>query len=55
MAEYRRLDISEVGEVTVVRFRDQKIIEDINIQELGRELFRLIEVENRTKLLLNFS
>ncbi len=55
MAEYRRLDISEVGEVTVVRFRDQKIIEDINIQELGRELFQLIEVENRTKLLLNFS
>ncbi|HUT11329.1 MAG TPA: STAS domain-containing protein [Thermoguttaceae bacterium] len=55
MAEYQRLDVNEVGEVTVVRFRDQKIIEDINIQELGRELFRLVEVENRGKLLLNFS
>ncbi len=55
MAGYRRLDVNEVGEVTVVRFRDQKIIEDINIQELGHEMFRLVEVENRQKLLLNFS
>ena len=55
MAEYQRLDVNEVGDVTVVRFRDQKIIEDINIQELGRELFELLEVEKREKLLLNFS
>ncbi len=55
MAGYRRLDVNEVGDVTVVRFRDQKIIEDINIQELGHELFRLVEEDNRGKLLLNFS
>ena len=41
--------------MTVVRFRDHKIVEDINIQELGSEMFQLIEVENRDKLLLNFS
>ena len=55
MAEYRRLDVNEVGDVTVVRFRDRRIIDDINIQELGQELFRLIEQDNRGKLLLNFS
>jgi anti-sigma B factor antagonist len=55
MPEYRRLHVSEVGDVTVVRFRDNKIIEDINIQELGQELFQLIEAENRKKLLLNFA
>ena len=55
MAEYRRLEVSEVGDVTVVRFRDQKILDDLNIQELGQELFRLVEVENNKKLLLNFS
>ena len=55
MAGYRRLDVNEVGDVTVVRFRDQKIIEDINIQELGQELFRLVEADNRRKVLLNFS
>jgi anti-anti-sigma factor len=55
MTGYRRLDVHEVGDVTVVRFRDRKIIDDINIQELGQELFRLIEQDNRQKLLLNFS
>ena len=55
MADYRRLEVTEVGDVTVVRFRDQKILDDLNIQELGRELSRLVEVENREKLLLNFS
>ena len=55
MANYRRLEVKQVGDVTVVRFRDHKIVEDINIQELGSEMFQLIEVENRDKLLLNFS
>jgi anti-sigma B factor antagonist len=55
MVAYKRLDVNEVGDVTVVRFRDRKIVEDINIQQLGQEMFRLIEVENRDKLLLNFS
>lgn len=55
MTAYRRLDVSEVGEVTVVRFRDHKIVEDINIQQLGQEMFHLVEVDNCAKLLLNFS
>lgn len=55
MTGYRRLDINEVGDVTVVRFRDRKIIDDMNIQELGQELFRLIENDDRRRLLLNFS
>jgi len=55
MAEYQRLDVNEIGDVTVIRFRDQKIIEDINIQELGQELVRLVEADRREKLLLNFS
>ena len=55
MAGQRRLEVNEVGEVTVVHFRDQKIIEDLGIQELGQELFHLVEVDNRKKLVLNFS
>ena len=55
MNEYQRLDVNEVGDVTVVRFRDHKIVEDISIQQLGQELFHLVEVDNRDKLLLNFS
>ncbi|MFW5692971.1 MAG: STAS domain-containing protein [Thermoguttaceae bacterium] len=55
MPEYRHIEVNEVGDVTVVRFRDRKLIEDIRIQELGQELFGLIDSENRDKLLLNFS
>lgn len=55
MAGQRRLEVNEVGEVTVVHFRDQKIIEDLGIQELGQELFHLVEADNRKKLVLNFS
>lgn len=53
--EYRRLDLTKVGDVTVVRFRDHKIIEDINIQELGQELFQLVETDGCDRLLLDFS
>ena len=55
VTQYRRLDIKEVGDVTVVQFRDRKFFDDINIQELGKELFRLVEVDGRKKILLNFS
>jgi len=54
MAQYRRLTISDVGDVTVVRFVDRKILDELNIQELGQELFQLVEEENKTRLLLNF-
>src|SRR5262249_31813412 len=52
---HRRLQLSEVGDVTVVRFVDRKILDEANIQELGQELFQLIEEEDRKNLLLNFS
>jgi anti-sigma B factor antagonist len=55
MTAYQRLDVDQVGDVTVVRFRDHKIIEDINIQELGQEMFRLVEADGRERLLLDFS
>jgi anti-sigma B factor antagonist len=55
MSKYRRLNISDVGDVTVVRFKDHKIVEDLNIQELGHELFQLVEEDHFTKIVLNFS
>lgn len=55
MAVYRRIEINEVGEVTVVRFIDRKILDEAAIGELGDELFALVEKENRGALLLNFT
>ncbi len=55
MTVHRRLEVTEVGEVTVVRFVDRKILDEAAIQELGRELFQLVEEDGRRSVLLNFS
>jgi anti-sigma B factor antagonist len=55
MATNRHLEVSDVGDVTVVRLTDRKVVDEANIQELGKELFNLVEEENRKNLLLNFS
>ena len=55
MSQQQRLSVSEVGDVTVVRFVDQKILDEARIQQLGQELFNLVEVDGRSKILLNFS
>jgi len=55
MPETRRIVVTENGDVTVVNFVDRKILDESNIQTLGRELFALVEKENRKKILLNFS
>lgn len=51
----RRLEVAESSQVSVVRFKDQKIIDPEAIQELGDELFTLVEKDNRPKIVLNFA
>jgi anti-sigma B factor antagonist len=53
MANYERITVNEMGDVTVVGFVDRKILDVENIQALGNELFSLIE-DGRRRLLLNF-
>jgi anti-anti-sigma factor len=53
MPAYKHFDITEVGDVTVVRFRNPRIAEDID--DLGNELYGLVENDRRQKLLLNLS
>ena len=55
MSGHRRVELSEVQDVTVVRFLDRKLLDAANIQELGDELFGLVERDKRKRLLLNFS
>src|SRR2546423_15697569 len=51
----RRLETEEIGDVTVVNFIDRKILDEQNIQKIGEDLFHLVDAENRSKILLNFS
>jgi anti-sigma B factor antagonist len=54
MAAQKRLKVNQIGDVTVVQFVDRKILDEANIQELGQELFELIEEQGKKDLLLNF-
>ena len=50
----RRLEVEDVGDVTVVNFTDRKILDEQNIQAIGEQLFSLVDEMGRRKLLLNF-
>ena len=50
----QRIDVTKSGDVSVVKFRDRKILDEAAIQELGSELFALVEVDNRKTILLDF-
>jgi anti-sigma B factor antagonist len=51
----RRLELEEVGDVTVVSFVDKKILDEQNIQIIGEQLFDLVDNQGKKKLLLNFA
>jgi anti-sigma B factor antagonist len=51
----RRLEVEDIGDVTVVNFTDKKILDEQNIQIIGEQLFSLVDDLGRRKLLLNFS
>ncbi len=50
----RRLELEEVGDVTVVSFVDKKILDEQNIQTIGEQLFDLVDNQGKKKILLNF-
>src|SRR6185503_16839149 len=51
----RRLEVENIGDVTVVNFVDRKIIDEQNIQVIGEQLFSLVDEDGMKKILLNFS
>ena len=54
MADHRRINVEEIGGVTVARFVDKKILDETNIQNIGAQLFALVEEDGRKKILLDF-
>jgi anti-sigma B factor antagonist len=50
----KRLEVEDIGDVTVVNFTDKKILDEQNIQIIGEQLFSLVDELGRKKLLLNF-
>ena len=54
-APRRHLRLETIDDVTVVSFVDTKIVTEDNIQEVGDQLYSLVEDEGHKRLLLNFS
>jgi len=50
-----RLKFHEQGDVMVVEFKDSKILDDTVIQEIGDELFGLVDKQFRPKMVLDFT
>ena len=55
MAASRRIDVEEVGEVTIASFVDKKILDENNIQQIGSQLFALVEEDGRKRIVLDFA
>lgn len=54
MSKDRRIDIEEIGAVTVVRLLEKKILDEANIEALGQELYALVDRDGRRKVVLDF-
>ena len=51
----RRIDIEDIGDVTIATFIDKKILDETNIQIIGNQLFGLVDEDQRSKIILDFS
>ncbi len=50
----RRIDIEDMNGVIVATLLEKKILDEPNIESLGRELFALVDTEGRRKIVLDF-
>ncbi len=55
MAARANLLIQSIRDVTIVNFGDSSILDTLQIEQIGAELYDLVDNKNRKKLLLDFS
>ncbi len=53
-ARRSRLEVEDQGDIAIVTFIDRKILDEQNIMKIGEDLFSLVSVYGRKKILLNF-
>jgi len=46
---------SKIGEVVVVNFMTSQVLDEMNVQQLGRELEQLFDKEHAVKMVINFA
>jgi anti-sigma B factor antagonist len=54
MTDRRRMSVTKIGDLATVRFTDKKIVDSGNIEEMGEEMFSLVDKDHIKHVLLNF-
>ena len=54
MSDRKRMVVTKVGDLAVVRFTDRKIVDSANIEEMGDEMFTLGDKDKFKDVRLNF-
>jgi len=55
MTSFQRLQVTQQDDVVVVEFVDRKILDAASIQQLGGELFSVVDSRPEIRLVLDFS
>lgn len=54
MSDFQCIDLNDVEDVSIVKFRDEKVVDPARIEAMGTELFSLASGEKPKKVLINF-
>ena len=54
MAEEGKLMVQTIQGITVVIFEDESILDPLQVQDIGQKLHRLVEDEDRQRMILDF-
>ena len=52
--ELKRIAVEKKGEFTIIRFRDADILDQVNIHEMGSEMYGIVESSPGIKLIVDF-
>ena len=55
MSDVRHITVKTVEDFCIATLLDNRIVDDMNIYELGQELFALVEQSGYKKIVLNFT
>ena len=54
MEDFECIDFENVGDVSVVKFKDQKVMDPSRIETMGQELLSLVDGDESDNVLINF-
>ena len=54
MQDFECIELSNVKDVSVVKFKDHKVMDPARIEQLGKELLSLVDGDNPESMVINF-